>query len=283
MYERRAAVVSIGSISEGCNERIKDVLEDTVNVLVNTFLNDNSSLVKGACIVSMDYLTLHCSPDIIEYHEKILPMLIKGLDYTEEDIIEKSLIEINYFCRNLDVELESYTSELFHKLLVLLKNHKSVRVQQESLFALASIIGSAQNLNVDTLISILEICKDVIYNKNSEDEVELRANAMECVAQISFVIKYERFQPFTEVFNQIASQYVNSDKYELQEAGFAYFGSLANIMGPAFSSYLPSLMELSMKTLKDNSGITESKNRDEYGLDSDSEEEDDIVNGKGNY
>ena len=58
--ERRAAISSLGSIAEGCNEKMKENLEDLVNTLVNHFLNDNSLLVKSSCIVTMDYLTQYC-------------------------------------------------------------------------------------------------------------------------------------------------------------------------------------------------------------------------------
>lgn len=122
----------------------------------------------------------------------------------------------------------------------------------------------------------------MICGRVTDDEVELRANALNCVAQICFVVKYEKFQPFIEFFNSVAFQYVNSDKYELQEAGFTYFGSLANILTKNFDSYLPSLMEIAMKVLKDTSGVTENEDKDEYGLDSDSEEEDELVNAKSN-
>jgi hypothetical protein len=273
-YERRAAISSFGCLAEGCTEKIKEVLGDIVTTLINTFINDTSILVKTASIVSMDYLTQYCSPDIIDYHDKILPMLIHGLNSSNEEVIEKCLIELNFFCQNLDVELEGYIGELLPKLIYLLENHKSVKIQQECLFALASVISCAQTLISSTLMPILETCSQILVNRKAETENELRANSLNCVAKIAFVIKLEAFKPYMEFFTNFALDFVKSKVYEFQEAGFSYFSALSKIMGADFATCLPNIMEIALEVLKDDSGVQNLEEKDEFGLDSDSEEED---------
>ena len=56
----------------------------------------------------MDYLSQFCSPEINEYYDKIIPMLLQGIYSKSEDIIEKSLMEINYFFSSIDLEIEDY-------------------------------------------------------------------------------------------------------------------------------------------------------------------------------
>jgi hypothetical protein len=272
-FERRAGISSIGSLAEGCTEKVKEGLQEIVNTLVNLFLNDQSTLIKTACIVTMDFLTQFCSPEIIEHHHKILPMLLSGLESNIEEVLEKSLIELNYFCQNLDVELDGYINELLPKLIYILENHKSVKVQQECLFALASIIRSAQGLVSNALFPILETCRLIIMNRNTENENELRANSLNCVANISFVVKLEAFKPYLEFFTNFAYECIKSNIYEFQDAGFSYFGAVAKIMGSDFKTYFNNLMEIAMVVLKDDSGINNEDNKDEYGLDSDSEED----------
>jgi hypothetical protein len=278
--ERRVAMSSLGAITEGCKEKIKDMLEDVVNTLVNSFLNDPDVKVKSATIMSMDQLTQYCAPDINEYHPKIIPMLVQGLSCNVEEIIEKSLIELNYFCRNLDVEIDEYVNELLPKLIYLLENHKSVKVQEECLFALASIINGAQSLIGHTLFPILDTCKAIILNRLNEEEVELRANALDCVAHIAFQIKLEKFEPYMPFFSNFALECIKSDKYEFQDSGFMYFGSIAGILGEGIANELPLLMEKAYIVLKDDSGLTTNKDKDEFGLDSDSEDEDGKDEGK---
>jgi hypothetical protein len=275
-YERRAAITSFGLIAEGCNMKVSEMLEDIVNTLVNSFLNDPAVIVKSASIISMDKLTQHC-PEVCEHHAKVIPMLIQGLSAKEEEVVENSLIELNYFCRSLDLELEDYVGELLPRLIFLLENHKSVKVQENCLFALASVIGNAQGLINQTLFPILDTCRSIIMNRKSEEEEELRANALDCVAQIAFVIKMDLFSPYKDFFTAYAVECVKSNKYILQDAGFTYFNTLSGIMGESFADYLADLMTIAFEILQDDSGITECKEKDEFGFDSDSEDEDDKI------
>lgn len=275
-YQRRAAITSFGLIAEGCNMKIAEMLEDIVNTLVNSFLNDSAVIVKSASIISMDKLTQHC-PEICDYHAKVIPMLIQGLAAKEEEVVENSLIELNYFCRSLDLELEDYVGELLPRLIYLLENHKSVKVQENCLFALASVIGNAQGLINQTLFPILETCKSIILHRKNDEEEELRANALDCVAQISFVIKMDLFRPYKDFFTAYAVECVKSNKYILQDSGFTYFNTLSGIMGESFADYLPDLMNIAFEILQDDSGITECKEKDEFGFDSDSEDDEDKI------
>lgn len=280
--ERKAAISALGHIAEGCNEKIKENLEEIVTVIVNAFNTDPDSNVKGAAIIAMDLITQFCASDINEYHDKIMPMLISGLYSTDEEILEKSLIELNFFCRNLDLELEEYLNlgiesnqNMLARLILLLTESKNIKIQEQCLFALSSIIGNAQNVIHSTLFPIVEILKVIITTRCGENENALRANALDCVAHIAFVIKIEQFQPYEQFFTTFAFECVKSSIYEFQEAGFSYFSTLASILGHKFSSFLDVLMNYAFIVLKDNSGIYEkSKGKDEYGLDSDSESED---------
>ncbi len=270
--QRKAGVYSLGSISEGCCEKIKDMLGEVISTLVNIANNDTVKNIRYEAIIAIDQLTQFCEPEINEYHSQIIPMLVKGLESQDEEMITKCLIELNYFCKNLDVELEDYVGELLPRLICLLTNHKSISVQKECLFALASIISSAQNLVNQTLLPILETCRGIIVNRTSEDEIELRANSLDCVAHIAYAIKREKFTPYMEFFTAYAGESIKSDKYELQEAGFTYFGIIATLIGKDITNDMPVLLNRALEILKDDSGVTNTRDADEFGLDSDSED-----------
>ena len=271
-FERKAGISAIGRISEGCNEKVLESLEDYVNCLTNVFLKDTSNKVREAAIVSMDHLTKNFT-EIIDYHDKIIPMLLAGLNDSTETIIEFSLIELKYFCKSIDCEIEPYLSELFSKISVLLDHHKSLVIKQEALSALCAVINSGNKLVQNALIPVLTKCKEIIESRTKEEEQTLRANALNCVAEIAFIIKLESFQPFLGYFAQIGLDCLRSKRYELVEAGFSYFGSIAQIMGEPFADNLTILMPISLELLKDDSGVNRITKKDEYGMDSDSDDE----------
>jgi hypothetical protein len=274
VFQRRAGVNSLRAIVEGCTGKVKEILGEIVDTLVNIFLTDPDIKVRSSAILAIDNLTLFCEPEINEYHAKIIPTLVQGMASKDDEIIEKCLIELNYFCKNLDVELEDYVADLLPRLIFLLENHKSVNVQKECLFALAAIIGGAQNHIDHTLLPILETCRSIISSRTSEEENELRANSLNCVAQIAFAIKKEKFSPYMQFFTKFASECIKSNVYEFQESGFTYFGSIATLLGEEITNDLTVLIEAAINVLKDDSGIINEKEKDEFGLDSDSEDDD---------
>ena len=272
-FERKAGIAAIGRISEGCSERVLESLEDYVLCLTQIFMKDSSNKVKEAAIVAMDHFTKTFSQEIIEYHSKIIPMLLSGLNDPTETVVEYSLIELNYFCKSIDIEIEPYLEELFTKISFLIDHHNSIVIKQEALSALCAVINSGNKFIQNALLPVLTKCKEIIETRTKEQELTLRANALICVSEIAFVIKLEAFQPFLAYFSKIAFECLKTKRYELVEAGFSYFGSVAQIMGEPFAENLEILMPISLELLKDDSGVHRITKKDEFGLDSDSDEE----------
>ena len=279
--ERQGAIAIIGRMAEGCSVPMKENIEDIINLLINIFTNDANEKVKGECIISMDYLSQYCSPEINEYYDKIIPMLLQGLYSNSEDIIEKSLIEINYFFGSVNIEMEDYlnmNSELNVKLLTkiveLLNNSKSVVIQEKSLNALGAVVTNGHNLNSETLIPILTILQNITKTKTTVNDQKLIGSTLDCVGNILVVIKKEKFTNELETyFNKFAFDCIKSSIYDLQLGGLSYFSALAEIKNEEFSNLLDSIMQNTEKILKDDSGIVEkAKEKDEIGMDSDSEE-----------
>ncbi len=279
--QRRGSIAIIGEMSEGCSNLMKDNIEEIIDLLINTFTNDPDEGVKGQCIIAMDLLSQYCSPEINEYYDKIIPMLIKGLNSNSKDILEKSLIEINYFCSSVDFELEDYldmnnemNSQLLSKLIEILSNSKSLRIQEKTLDALGSVVINAHNLKIEILIPIISTLQQITLNKTTINDRSLIGSALNCIANIIIVIKDKFTNDFEIYFNKFAFECIQSKEYELQFGGLCYFSSLAEIKENNFSNLLDQLMPIIINILNDNSGIVEkNKVKDEFALDSDSEDD----------
>ena len=277
--ERVGALAIVGVMAEGCAVPMKDNIEDIIDLLVNTFKNDINEKVKGQCIVSMDYLTQFCSPEINEYYDKIIPMLLEGLFSKSDDIIEKSLLEINYFFTSIDLEIEDYLNmnselnvKLLKKLIEILNNAKNGLIQEKSLIALGAVITNGHNLNPEILIPILASLQNITKMKTTANDQKLIGNTLDCVGNILVVIKKERFiKELEDYFNKFAYECIKSTSYDLQYGGLSYFSALAEIKGEEFADMLSGIMVCMEKIISDESGIIE-KDKDEIGLDSDSEE-----------
>ena len=280
--ERRGAFAIIGEMSEGCAVPMKDNIEDIINLLINTFSNDLNEKVKGQCIIAMDYLSQFCSPEINEYYDKIIPMLLQGIYSKSEDIIEKSLLEINYFFSLIDFEMEDYLNmnselniKLLNKIIELIKTTKNGSIQAKALTALGAVVVNGHNLNTDILIPILTSLQIITKTKNTANDQKLIGNTLDCIGNILVVIKKEKFNDELEqYFNKFALECIKSPIYDLQLGGLSYFSALAEIKKENFSPLLNDIMIYVEKIIKDKSGIVEKAKDTEELKDPDSDEED---------
>ena len=280
--ERRGAIAIIGEMSEGCAVPMKDNIEDIINLLINTFSNDLNEKVKGQCIIAMDYLSQFCSPEINEYYDKIIPMLLQGIYSKSEDIIEKSLLEINYFFSLIDFEMEDYLNmnselniKLLNKIIELIKTTKNGSIQAKALTALGAVVVNGHNLNTDILIPILTSLQIITKTKNTANDQKLIGNTLDCIGNILVVIKKEKFNDELEqYFNKFALECIKSPIYDLQLGGLSYFSALAEIKKENFSPMLNDIMTYVEKIIKDKSGIVEKAKDTEELKDPDSDEED---------
>jgi len=290
----KAALISLGLISEGCAQMLKKNLGEILNLIVSKFLEENSEeiIIKSACIIAIDKLTEFCWPNILNFHDKIIPMLLVGItphsnfknEKNLQNIINKSLICLQYFCKNTndDINLNIYLNELLPKLIFLLRS-KSILIQKNSLSALGAILENANDLSSEIIHQILETCKFIIENNintlnnnnnyNNEEDIEIKACALECVSHVAFSTKLINFGYLIQFFTEFAFNCIKSNIYEMQDAGFVFLGSLARTIGPLFASELNNFMNIVYNVLKDESGSSNNKGNDEFGMDSDSEDE----------
>ena len=280
--ERRGAIAIIGEMSEGCAVPMKDNIEDIINLLINTFSNDLNEKVKGQCIIAMDYLSQFCSPEINEYYDKIIPMLLQGIYSKSEDITEKSLLEINYFFSLIDFEMEDYLNmnselniKLLNKIIELIKTTKNGSIQAKALTALGAVVVNGHNLNTDILIPILTSLQIITKTKNTANDQKLIGNTLDCIGNILVVIKKEKFNDELEqYFNKFAFECIKSPIYDLQLGGLSYFSALAEIKKENFAPMINDIMTYVEKIIKDKSGIVEKAKDTEELKDPDSDEED---------
>jgi len=278
----KAAIISLGLLAEGCSEILMKNLSEILNIIVQKFLEEEKEqiIIKSSCIIAIDKLTEFCWPNILEFQDKVIPMLIHGItphgkydnEKNLEEIINKSLICLKYFCKDEEINLIVYIQELLPKLVFLLKS-KSITIQKNSLSALGSILENASNLPIETIHQILETCKFLLENQETNEDYDLKASVLECVSHVAFSVKLLNFGNYIQFFTEFAFYCVKTSVYELQDAGFLFLGSLARTIGSLFATELKNFMQITFNVLKDESGVVNYKVNDEFSIDSDSESE----------
>ena len=102
-----------------------------------------------------------------------------------------------------------------------------------------------------------------------------------CAGQLAAAVGKEKFpNECIEVFTKYALEFLAMDKFELRETSISYFAELARILKNEMAPIINQVLDEILKSVKSQAGLThevEKKAKDAFSLDSDSEDEAELV------
>lgn len=148
---REASVTSLGIISEGCLESMKDKLGPILHIVLGA-LRDPEQMVRGAASFALGQFAEHLQPEIVSHYESVLPCILNALEDASDEVKvilpegismevhfhhsvflvllmhhlhmqqEKSYYALAAFCENMGEEILPFVDPLMGKLLGALQN-----------------------------------------------------------------------------------------------------------------------------------------------------------------
>ena len=85
---REASVMSLGVISEGCFEVMKNKLESILTIVLQS-LKDPEQIVRGAASFTLGQFAEHLRPEIAAHYEIVLPCIMDALGDVSTEVQEK--------------------------------------------------------------------------------------------------------------------------------------------------------------------------------------------------
>lgn len=82
---REAAVTSLGIISEGCSELMKNKLEPILQIVLGA-LGDSELMVRGAASFAMGQFAEYLQPEIVSHYETVVPCLLNALEDLSNEV-----------------------------------------------------------------------------------------------------------------------------------------------------------------------------------------------------
>ena len=102
-----------------------------------------------------------------------------------------------------------------------------------------------------------------------------------CAGQLAAAVGKEKFpKECIEVFTKYALEFLALDKYQLRETAISYFAELVRIMKAEMAPIINQVLDEILKSCKSEAGVTqelETKKKEAFSLDSDSEDEAELV------
>lgn len=114
-----------------------------LNILIQG-LQDPHQSVREAVGLSLGYCSEHLKPEIMDFHQLILPPIINLIPNSPNNVKTKALYAIDTFCEFFDEDIEPYLPTLVPTLVNLVINDE-MKIKQMALSALTSAISSAEN------------------------------------------------------------------------------------------------------------------------------------------
>ncbi|GBG68591.1 hypothetical protein CBR_g3136 [Chara braunii] len=267
---REAASMVLGIIAEGCNEVMRQGLDELMPLALGG-LRDPEPLVRGAASFAIGQFAEHLQPEILERYAEFLPAVFTVLGDAEPGVREKVYYALDAFLEQLGEELLPYLEPLMNRLMEALRVEKRV-FQGLCLSAMGSLAAAAGSAFVPYVETVLSVLKEFMMLEQPDD-LHVRSRATELVGIIGVAVGRSVIEPVLPGFMELALKGFALDAEVLREYGHGFFGNVAEILEADFAQYLPHVMPQAFAScyLDDGSLV------DVEG--SDNEEEGDMDNG----
>ena len=193
-HHRKAAILAMGVISEGCAEPMKKKLGEIVPNIISAF-DDPEEEVKSAAGLTTGYCAQYLLPQITDYHAQILPALLHALDQYTGRVKQKALYAIDTFCENCETEVLEYLDLLVPKLAQTSSEGDDSETKAMAVSALTSIVCAADNSMLPYFAQLAQFLYNIIVN---EPDQTLKGHALQCLGQLAQSSGLEPFQPYQE-------------------------------------------------------------------------------------
>jgi len=251
---REAAVTSLGVISEGCCEHLKDKLEDCLKIVLEA-LKDQEQMVRGAASFALGQFAEHLQPEILSHYANVLPCILNALEDPSDEVKEKSYYALAAFCEDMGEDILPYLDPLICKLVMSLQSSPR-NLQETCMSAIGSVAAAAEQAFTPYAEKVLEMMKGFMVLTSDED-LCARARATEVVGIVAMAVGRARVEAILPPFIEAAISGFGLDYSELREYTHGFFSNVAEILGDSFTQYLPHVVPLvfSSCNLDDGSAV----------------------------
>ncbi|KAI3993923.1 hypothetical protein MKX01_002936 [Papaver californicum] len=193
--KHHAALIALAQIAEGCSKVMTKILEQVVNMVLNSF-HDPHPRARWAAINAIGQLSTDLGPDLqLQYHQRVLPALASAMDDFQNPRVQAHAASaVLNFSENCTPDiLTPYLDGIVSKLLVLLQNGKQM-VQEGALTALASVADSSQEQFKKYYDAVMPYLKAILLNATDKSNRMLRAKSMECISLVGMAVGKDKFR-----------------------------------------------------------------------------------------
>ncbi|KAI9245388.1 armadillo-type protein [Phascolomyces articulosus] len=246
---RKAAMMSVAVIIEGCAEYISTMLKEILPI-VCAGLQDPEMIVRRAACMALSCLAEELPVEMAEHHQAIMPLVFNLLNDTNPEITKHACNALDPMLDGLEGEVLQYLPMLMEKLIWLLDNAQQTDTKATALGAIGSAAHSASEGFQPYFGEVMPRIRNFMSATNGSDEALLRGVATDTAGAIAEAVGAEMFRPHTQDFMNLAIEQLTLDSPRLRECSYAFFSVIAGVFGEEFAPFLPTIMPAILHSCK---------------------------------
>ncbi|CAM9940163.1 unnamed protein product, partial [Ectocarpus sp. 12 AP-2014] len=251
-HMRKAAVASLGVMSEGCAEPIKARLTDILPKILQLALDESPHVRECSCFC-LGQFAEHCQPEILDHSEEVLPIVFRLLDDATDNVKGVSCYVLEMFTENLEPEtVMPFLEPLMTRLVQMLQTPKR-GVKEMSVAAIAATAVSAGQSFLPYMTATCAMLGPFM-TLQEEKMLNLRGRALECMGHVAIAVGKENFKPYVEPCIAQAEQGLQFDCTELHEYSYTFFANLAKVLEEDMSVHVARLAPHLLKEIQESDG-----------------------------
>lgn len=249
---RKAGFIGMTMLVEPCSDQMRAGLKQFVDYTIANF-NNPSSEVKVAALATMAQFSEHLRPEILDYHNQVIPAIFALLSGSDPEFQSKACVVFESFAAGMGQEIVQYAPQIIDCLLRIISSG-TPDLKESALSALSAMLEECDTGDnvAPYLAPIMDAVKPLCYITKDE-EIIVRGRALECIGVIAVMVGRDRFAPFIPEMTKNALDGLAIDSafsFELHELTLRFFENIAQIVGKEFAAFLPQIMPFCLNTIK---------------------------------
>ncbi|XP_046842759.1 importin-4-like isoform X2 [Xenia sp. Carnegie-2017] len=266
-YQRKAAIVSLAVLSEGCADYIKNRHLETTLHIVCQALSDQNDVVRNAALFALGQFAEHLQPDISKFSSSILPLLFNYLGEIKGKCdapgVTRTFYALETFCENLGEGILPYLPVLMERMIETLTMSQSERMKGLAISAIGAAANASGREMLPYFSKVVEIVKEYICNPEF-DGAQIQAQCLDTIGMLARVIGGENFYPIAGEWISISLDLLKrTNDPDARRCVYGLFASLSTFMKQEMAGYLQAILKFMVETLQSTEGIVTHYNDNE--------------------
>ncbi|XP_063769722.1 importin-4 isoform X2 [Pseudophryne corroboree] len=281
-YQRKAGLMCLAALSEGCADHLRNKYLQSMLQLVCQAITDQSHVVRNAALFALGQFSEFLQPEISGYSETVLPLLLdylSAVDPSRTAHLTKAYYALENFVGNLGSKIEPYLPTLMERILSTLSSSNITKLKELSVSALGAIAKAAEELLRPFFPSVMEVLK-VHLMQTGEEGRPVQIQCLETLGILVYSLGKETFLHLSEDCCLLGLNLCDRiDDPNIRSCAYHLFAALSEVMEESISNHLEKMTTLMLLSLKSKEGIVlhYNENRTFMLFDDETDEEDTVI------